>query len=80
MSCLLLNLVGVDEGRWAAISTWALLIAILVSEYRRSDEIHEANLPRQFIGCGLILSLPVGPIGVVPAFSYIVRMKEMIMA
>lgn len=76
LSCLLLNFVGVDGGRWAALSTWTLLVAILAAELARSEAPDGRSVGRPFFVFGFILSLPVGPLGVRTPFSLLLRLIE----
>jgi hypothetical protein len=75
-SCLLLNLVGIDAGRWAAITTWTVMAAIVATEAASTDRAVKPTASGAVMYFGLLLALPVGPLGSTIPFTFTVKLLE----
>lgn len=78
VSCLLLNLVGVDAGRWAAIATWTVMVSIVATEAagRRMLLKHPVSKPVTYLG--LLLAAPLGPIGSTEPFTFTTKLLSIV--
>lgn len=70
VSCVFLNFLGVDAGRWAAITTWTVLISIVAAEFVGKQKLSTQFPPNSFIYLSFLLAAPVGPVGVTVPFTF----------